>query len=267
MSVTTHQKFTYREIPREDILNAPYNPRTLSDYARKKLRKRLETDGLVETLVWNARTGHLVSGHKRLELLDDIEGGRAYLVGVAVVDLSPEDERAQNVFFNNIYAQGTYDEQGFVALVQAGTPLDAMGFTIADLEQEFGVVPALDPTFATARETQAPLVDAIRAVEKSRTLRKVDERVAAQNAAVGHTDSDYSIAIVFRSPAERDLFAQAMGVDDRFVYTADQLAPILQPRYQWRPETPDAPHDRADVSVPGDSPEPDHAGALHPAHD
>ena len=61
MSVTTHQKFTYREIPREDILNAPYNPRTLSDYARKKLRKRLETDGLVETLVWNARTGHLVS--------------------------------------------------------------------------------------------------------------------------------------------------------------------------------------------------------------
>jgi hypothetical protein len=264
MSVTAHQKFTYREIARAAITNAPYNPRKISDYARRKLRKQLLSGGLVETLVWNERTGHLVSGHQRLNLLDDLERGEDYTVGVAVVDLDDATERTQNVFFNNIYAQGTYDEERFVAVVQEGATLEGMGFTVADLEQEFGLVPALDPSFASMREAQTPVIDAIREVERSRTFRAVDETVKATNTEVdGYTDSDYTLAIVFTSADDRDAFAVHYGVDEKYLWTADQLLAVLDEQYQWREN--DGADQGADVRVSGDSADADHAGAVQPA--
>jgi hypothetical protein len=246
MTVTTRQRFTYREIPRAAILEAPYNPRTMSAYAKGKLRKSLAADGLVETLVWNARTGHLVGGHQRLQLLDDLHAGADYLLGVAAVDLSEADERTQNVFLNNVYAQGSYVEEKFVEVVQGGASLDAMGFTVPDLEAEFGLVPALDPSFAAMREAQAPLVDAIKAVEAHRNFREMDAAIAQQNEDVGYGDSDYTLAIVFATPADRDAFCAHYSVPADRLMLADDLITRLEPPYRWRVETtPDANADAA----------------------
>lgn len=66
---------------------APANPRTISDDARRKLRDNLKRVGLLQPLVWNRRSGNLVSGHQRLSQMDDLMGTANYHLTVAVVDL------------------------------------------------------------------------------------------------------------------------------------------------------------------------------------
>jgi hypothetical protein len=82
------QKFVSARIHRKQIKNAPYNPRQIDDHARKKLKENIKKKGLLDALVWNKRTGNLVSGHQRISILDDIAGTDKYLLDVSVVDLS-----------------------------------------------------------------------------------------------------------------------------------------------------------------------------------
>ena len=64
------QKFTIVRVHRSRLKNAPYNPRVITPEAKDRLRKILERKGLLEALVWNVRTEHIVGGHRRLECLD-----------------------------------------------------------------------------------------------------------------------------------------------------------------------------------------------------
>ncbi len=79
------QKFVSERIHRSKIKNAPYNPRSIDDHARKKLHHNLKKKGLLDALVWNKRTGNLVSGHQRLSILDDLSAtGDDYTLDFAV---------------------------------------------------------------------------------------------------------------------------------------------------------------------------------------
>ena len=71
--ISRFQKFESQDIGREQIQNAPYNPRYIDTAARNKLKEKIKKVGLVETLVWNKQTGNLVSGHQRLSILDELE--------------------------------------------------------------------------------------------------------------------------------------------------------------------------------------------------
>ena len=93
----------------DQINPAAYNPRLdlkPGDPDYEKLRKSIETFGYVEPLVWNSRTGNLVSGHQRLKIL--IEQG-AEEVDVSVVDLGPEQEKILNLALNKI--RGDWDNE------------------------------------------------------------------------------------------------------------------------------------------------------------
>ena len=93
----------------DQINPAAYNPRLdlkPGDPDYEKLRKSIETFGYVEPLVWNSRTGNLVSGHQRLKIL--IEQG-AEEVEVSVVDLGPEQEKILNLALNKI--RGDWDNE------------------------------------------------------------------------------------------------------------------------------------------------------------
>ena len=59
-------------IPRNEIKEADYNPRIIDEDNLKKLTKDIREHGLVTPLVWNKRTGVLVSGHQRLAAMDKI---------------------------------------------------------------------------------------------------------------------------------------------------------------------------------------------------
>ena len=61
-----------RVLPIDRLVPAAYNPRRVlkpTDPAYRKLERSLRQFGLVEPLVWNERTGHVVGGHARLAIL------------------------------------------------------------------------------------------------------------------------------------------------------------------------------------------------------
>lgn len=98
-----------RMMPITALVPAPYNPRRPlgpKDPAYRKLRASLEAFGLVEPLVWNESTGHVVGGHARLRIANELGYEE---VPVSVVRLDPAREKALNIVLNNQEAQGRYD--------------------------------------------------------------------------------------------------------------------------------------------------------------
>jgi hypothetical protein len=112
------QQFETRDIARSQIENAPYNPRKIAQANRIKLEQLLTEFGLVETLVWNERSGNLVGGHQRLVILDALsDSGENYSLTVAAVDLDETREKALNASLNAKSAQGEYDIQKLDSLL------------------------------------------------------------------------------------------------------------------------------------------------------
>jgi ParB-like chromosome segregation protein Spo0J len=120
-----------RTLPIEQLIPAPYNPRkplSPKTPAYRKLRASLAAFGLVEPLVWNEWTGHVVGGHARLGILRELGYTE---VPVSVVRLDGARERALNVVLNNQEAQGRYDPAMLAELLDrlAGLPeLSLTGF-------------------------------------------------------------------------------------------------------------------------------------------
>lgn len=93
-----------RVLPLSELTPAPYHPRrelAPKSPAYRRLRASIAEFGLVEPLVWNEPTGHVVGGHLRLRVLRDLGVTE---VPVAVVRLSPEREKALNLVLNNTRA-------------------------------------------------------------------------------------------------------------------------------------------------------------------
>ena len=94
----------------EDINPAPYNPRVElqpGDAQYEALKNSLGRFGLVEPLVVNRKTGNLISGHQRLNVLkaQGIEEAE-----VIVADLDEEAEKAANIAMNKIEGEWDYDK-------------------------------------------------------------------------------------------------------------------------------------------------------------
>lgn len=138
MEVNKTQSFDILTIHRSDIKNAPYNPRVIGEGARKRLKKGLRKFGLVETLVWNKRTGNLVSGHQRLSIVDELEKSKDYEVTVSAIDVDEKDEMALNVQLNNASMMGEFDIDGLISMADAGADIDNFGFSESDKEILFG---------------------------------------------------------------------------------------------------------------------------------
>lgn len=115
--ISKYQKFETREVHRSKILNAPYNPRTIDEAEKKRLKGNLKKVGLLEPLVWNEVTGNLVSGHQRIAIMDSLEGSNDYSLTFSVVQLDPKTEKEQNIFLNNTSAQGRFDLERLKNLV------------------------------------------------------------------------------------------------------------------------------------------------------
>lgn len=129
----------WETLPIDELKPAPYNPRKplrRGMPAYERLRRSLEEFELVQPIVWNRRTGHVVGGHQRVQILRDRGDTRVQCV---VVDLSPEREKALNIALNNSQVGGTWDNAKLVDLVaelQQLPDFDATltGFDAADLK-------------------------------------------------------------------------------------------------------------------------------------
>lgn len=121
-------------IPRNKIKKADYNPRIIDDDNLKRLTKDIREHGLVTPLVWNKRTGVLVSGHQRLAAMDKIHRKKDYDVPVAVIDVDEKEEKQLNVQMNNPSLQGSWDLDALTSLRDDGISFEDMGFDKADVD-------------------------------------------------------------------------------------------------------------------------------------
>ena len=105
-----------------ELKPAPYNPRVdikENKYFYEKLYRSIKQFGLVEPIVWNKRTGHVVGGNQRLQILKD-EGVEE--VDVVVVDLPLEEEKALNIALNKIV--GDWDREKLASVLNELNDID-----------------------------------------------------------------------------------------------------------------------------------------------
>jgi len=122
-------------VPLNQLNPAPYNPRVdlqPGDPAYERLRRSIQEFDLVEPLVWNRRTGHLVGGHQRLKILKARGDTDAQ---VSVVDLPPEREKALNVALNNANLAGDWDFEKLNELVAELVALPDFDATLTGFDE------------------------------------------------------------------------------------------------------------------------------------
>lgn len=209
-----YQKFETDVINRSEIRGAEYNPRVISEDARKRLRKMIAKHGLVQPLVWNRRTGNLVAGHQRLAALDSLERSQDYDLQVAVVDVSEREERVLNVQLNNPSMQGEWDLDKLTTLAEdAAIAPDEFGFSDGDIAVLFGDE-RLDELMSDTPEV----------AEAKNSLREIKEHRAESMAKMQEAQSaDFYFTVVCESDAQKKAVLKALGVPDWESFVNDRL--------------------------------------------
>lgn len=117
-----------------DLRPSDYNPRTITPEALAGLRRSLQEFGVVEPIVWNRRTQHVVGGHQRLKALQAMGEQDAVVV---VVDLDEAREKALNLTLNNDALMGTFNERTTELLQAAKDSLPETLFAALRFEEIF----------------------------------------------------------------------------------------------------------------------------------
>ncbi|MEQ2422263.1 ParB N-terminal domain-containing protein [Megasphaera sp. CLA-AA-H81] len=212
------EAYEIKKIKRSQIKLAAYNPRTITDEARKRLKKGLKKFGLVQPLVWNETTGVLVSGHQRLSILDETYKypDNDYTLTVSVVHLSEKDEKILNVQLNNQSMMGEFDYDALRDMQFEAPDLDQLGFSDSDLDIVFrengGEIGKLVADSEEAEETKDKL-DEIKDERK-----QMNKQKDAENSAY------FYFTVICEDEAQRTALMKKMGVPiyEEFV-TADKL--------------------------------------------
>lgn len=217
-NLSTYQRFEIGIVNRRDIKKAPYNPRTIDPSAAKALRKSLKANGLVETLVWNRRSGNLVGGHQRIEQIDALEGRDDYDLTMSIVDLDERDEKNLNLALNNRAMQGDWDEDALAELLAGSTKDDqaATGFT--DIELDYLLNDSSGVAAMTKdSEDRTDVKDKLADIKQDRA--EMNKRLREDNSA------DFYATLLFENTAERDLFYQGFGLQsgDNYIRGIDLL--------------------------------------------
>lgn len=103
-------KVKIRRMPLEKLKPADYNPRkklTKEDKEYQKLEQSLNSFGNVQPVVYNERTGNVVSGHQKLNILQE-KGFRE--TDCVIVNLNDEEEKALNIALNKITGKWDYSK-------------------------------------------------------------------------------------------------------------------------------------------------------------
>ncbi|MGE4537611.1 MAG: ParB N-terminal domain-containing protein [Desulfovibrio sp.] len=202
--ISKFQRCEVETIQRDQIHGAPYNPRVINEGAKKRLKKMLRQHGLVTTLVWNKRTGNLVSGHQRLEALDALEGNQDYALHVAVVDVDAKEEKKLNVQMNNPSMQGEWDLDKLADMaLEDDIGFADMGFSDADAEVLFGGDSRLADLFHDPEEV-AETKDTLRDIKKDRA--EATERLKEAQGA------GFIVTAVAQDVEEKEALCRALGL-------------------------------------------------------
>lgn len=222
MAKSKYQAYETETISRDQIKNAPYNPRIMDDGAKKRLKKNIARHGLVSALTWNKRTGNLVGGHQRLEQLDALEKSQDYELTVCVVDVDEREEAALNVQLNNPSMQGEWDLDKLAGMSEEFDldMSDDLGFTQTDIDFMFDGDERFSQLFESEEgEKMRGDLEAVKAARKE-SAEKLKER----------NSIEWYVGIVFKTKEDRDSFMREISIPVHEQYvTEEQIRRISQP--------------------------------------
>jgi hypothetical protein len=212
------ESYEIKKIKRSQIKVAAYNPRTITDEARKRLKKGLKKFGLVQPLVWNETTGTLVSGHQRLSIMDETYKypDNDYTLTVSVVHLSEKDEKILNVQLNNQDMMGEFDYDALRDMQFEAPDLDLLGFSDSGLDLVFGENGGEIGQLVSDSEEAEQAKDKLDEIKNER--QQMNKQKDAENSA------SFYFIVVCEDEAQRTAIMKKMGVPiyEEFV-TADKL--------------------------------------------
>ena len=137
-----------------DIYPADYNPRTITEDQKTKLKNSIDNFGIVEPILINLHNNRIIGGHQRFDdLLDQYILNNALYAELNLLrlndsygwvfpdndkDLDSEDmEKALNLVLNNTKVQGTFDKEKllnvFNDLQESGFNTSLTGFNNDDI--------------------------------------------------------------------------------------------------------------------------------------
>lgn len=140
-----------------ELKPAVYNPRKQlqpGDKEFEKLKNSIIEFGYVEPIIWNKRTGNVVGGHQRLEVMKHLGETK---VDCVIVDLDEQKEKTLNIALNKI--SGEWDTNKLTDLLKEldGDGLSALtGFDIKELDELFAgtVYDVKEDNFDAEKEIQ-----------------------------------------------------------------------------------------------------------------
>jgi hypothetical protein len=209
---------TYRMVKmhRSQLKGAPYNPRILSEPAKRKLRAGLKKHGMVAPPTWNERTGNVVGGHQRLDALDALAGTANYDLDVAVIDVDELREKELNLLLNNQEAAGDFDLEGLQGILRTdGIDLEGTGFDHSDVFKLFG-----DSVMMMHDDGQLEAFAA--------RVREMRDAYDGVTSGQGNRNSeDFYMVVVFRNEAARDRFAAKHGLDSNRYQSGEEFDRLM----------------------------------------
>lgn len=134
MELSKYIKSESVEVLRSTINFADYNPRIISDEAKKSLKRGIKKYGLLGGVIVNQSTMTIISGHQRVAVMDDLNKypENDYTLRVDMIDVDEKAEKELNVLLNNPNAQGSWDFDLLRAMIPDIDYKDA-GLTAEDL--------------------------------------------------------------------------------------------------------------------------------------
>lgn len=212
--MSKYENYEIIEISREQIKNAEYNPRTIKEDAKKKLKQNIKNVGLISPIIWNERTGNIVGGHQRISIIDSLEKTKDYKIKVAKVNLDEKTEKEQNIFLNNTKAQGEFDFELLQEMYKDGIDFNNAGFADSDIFRIFD-----DKKEDLNIEHLESLSESIRANDQ---IRKDKNKVLHKNDR-----HDFYTVIVFPTPERRKDFQDLLGLEDDIYQNGENLIDLL----------------------------------------
>ena len=231
------------ELKRSAINLADYNPRLISDEARKNLKRGIKKYGLVGGIIANKQTGMtLVSGHQRLSVMDELNKYPAndYILRVDIIDVDSTKEKELNILLNNPNAMGSWDMDALAELIP-DIDYKAAGLTEEDLsligcdflfqtEEESNLADSLNDVMAPIQEMKAS-DKAERQLEKAEKVAHMKDlkKQVREDSAEKAQDMEAYVMLSFSTYEAKTTFMQRFGYDkDEKFITGEIFSEIIE---------------------------------------
>lgn len=177
-----------RTVLRSSFSFSDYNPRTISDDARKKLKANIKKNGIIGGLVVNEQTGNLVSGHQRISIADEVNkydpetGKNDYEIKVEIIDVDLKTEKELNIFFNSKSVQGEMD-YAKLAIMIPDIDIDIAG--LDDVDMSFIEMEMPEPV-----EVDVPTFEPQASKKEKSITQELDNSVSTPEASISEMERE-----------------------------------------------------------------------------